>query len=218
MDLPSNSHKMKSAEENLIDKPKNIESVVTGEVRRRKTPLGRRFAETFVGGDAQSVMSYVVFEVLVPAAKDMVSDAFSQGIDRMLFGDSRSTTRRRSSGTGTNGYVSYNRMSGGISKPRSGFDEFTRKEPSRRARSNHDFDEIILATRHEAEEVIKRLYDIVDQYETATVADLYELVGMTPSFTDAKWGWGPGGLQGAQPVRTRGGGYLLDLPKPEAVE
>lgn len=215
MDYPSNSHKVK--DNTVAPEPKKIEPIeLTGEVRRRKTPLGKRFSQTFIGGDANSVMHYVVFQVLVPAAKDMMSDAVSQGIDRMLYGESaRSSSNRRSSGV-TSGYVSYNRMSS--NKPRSGMDEFARREPSRRTRVNHDFGEIILATRVEAEEVIKRLYDIIDQYETATVADLYELVGMTPNYTDAKWGWGPGGLQGAQAVRERGGGYALDLPKPEPVE
>jgi hypothetical protein len=216
MDYPSNSHQAR--DENVVTpEPKKIDKVVKNEVRRRKTPLGKRFAETFVGGDANSVVSYVVFEVLVPAAKDMVSDAFSQGIDRMLFGESRSS--RRSSRTGgTNGYVSYNRMATNGNKPRNGLDEFARRDPSRRSRSAHDFDEIILATRVEGEEVIRRLYDILEQYETATVADLYEMVGVTPSYTDGKWGWGPGGLQGATVSRTRGGGYLLDLPKPEPVD
>lgn len=218
MDYPSNSHTAR--DEKIADpEPKKIDPVVTGGVRRRKTPLGKRFAETFVGGDINNVVSYVVFEVLVPAAKDTISDAFSQGIDRMLFGESRGS--RRSSGrtgTGTNGYVSYNRMATSATKTRSGLDEFARREPSRRARQTHDFDEIILDSRHEAEEVLTRLYDLLETYEAATVADLYELVGVTPNYTDAKWGWAVGGLQGARVERTRGGGFLLDLPKPEAIE
>lgn len=210
---PSNSHKAR--DENVVaPEPKKIESVVTGDVIRRKKPLGKRFAETFVGGDANSVMSYVVFDVLVPAAKDMISDAFSQGIDRMLFGESRGTSRRRSSSS-TNGssFVSYNKMASGIARP----DPRDRQQVSRKARSNHEFDEIILATRVEADEVISRLHDILDQYEQATVADLYEMVGITPAYTDNKWGWNRGGLQGSQAVRTRDG-FLLDLPKPDALE
>lgn len=212
---PGNSHKAKVHREPEPD-PKKIDPVVTGEVRRRKTPLGKRFADTFVRGDANTVMSYVVFEVLVPAAKDMISDAFSQGIDRFLFGDSRSH-RSSSRGRNSGGYVSYNRM--GSNGSRSGLSEFTRnRDNERQNRRAHDFDEIILATRAEGEEVVKRLYDILEQYEVATVADFYELVGVTPSYVDGKWGWGPGGLQGVQVVRERGGGYLLDLPKPEPVE
>jgi len=204
---PSNSRTTKPAAEET----KKVESVVTGEVTRRKKPLGKRFAETFVGGDLNTVAGYVVFDVLIPAAKDMVADAFSQGIDRMLFGEVRGSSRSRSSRpAGTNGYVSYNRMSS--NKPTgSGLNEFSRRESRR---SSHDFDEIILATRAEAEEVIDRMFDLVNQYQQATVADLLELVGVTSNHVDHKWGWTD--IRGAGVTKIRDG-YLLDLPRPEAI-
>ena len=86
---------------------------------------------------------------------------------------------------------------------------------SRQARSRHDFDEIVLETRAEAEEVIDRLFDLVSRYESATVADLYELVGLPSSHTDHKWGWTD--VRGAGATRTRDG-YLLDLPEPRPFE
>lgn len=206
---PSNSRTAKAPEETA--EPKKIDPVVTGEVTRRKKPLGKRFAETFVGGDINTVAGYVIFEVLIPAAKDMMSDAVSQGIDRMLFGETRASSRSRSSRpSGTNGYVSYNRM--GANKPsREGLNEFARR-PERR--SSHDFDEIILATRVEAEEVIDRMFDLVNQYQQATVADMMELVGVTSNHVDHKWGWTD--IRGAGVTKIRNG-YLLDFPKPEAL-
>ena len=86
---------------------------------------------------------------------------------------------------------------------------------SRRARASHDFDEIILASRVEAEEVIDRLFDLVSRYESATVADLYEMVGVTGNFTDDKWGWT--NIRGAGVTRVRNG-FLLDLPRPEPLD
>lgn len=213
MEFPSNSHQAKASEPKP-DPAKKIDKVVTNDVTRRKRPLGKRFAETFVGGDARSVSHYVLFEVLVPAAKDTISDAVSQGVERLIFGESRSGSRRgggyRSSGSGS--FVNYNKMSQRNADPRR---EETRGV-SRRARASHDFDEIILATRAEAEEVIERLYDIVSTYDVATVSDLMELVGATPNYTDNKWGWTD--MTGARAERTRGGGYVLDLPKTEAVD
>lgn len=90
-----------------------------------------------------------------------------------------------------------------------------RVEMSRRARSAHDFREIILETRAEAEEVIERLFDCVQKYQTATVADLYDMLGIEPAFTDDKWGWYA--LPGANARRVRDG-YLLDLPAPEPLD
>jgi hypothetical protein len=212
---PSNSNKAKPAGEAKAE-PKKIESVVTGEVTRRKTPLGKRFAETFIGGDARSVGGYVLLDVLVPAARDMIADAFTQGIERMIYGEVKSASRRGGSRpSGPNGYVSYNRIAQSNNRPRSGLEEFGRREPSRKARGTHDFDDIIIATRHEAEEVVRRLYDIIESYEVATVSDLYELVGITSNYTDNKWGWTE--LPGAGVVRVRDG-YLLELPKPQSVE
>src|SRR5688572_32016764 len=78
MDFPSNSQAPKPQE------PKKIEKIVLGEVTRKQKSLGRRFMETFVSGeDASSVMGYILFDVVVPAAKDLASDAFSQMVERI---------------------------------------------------------------------------------------------------------------------------------------
>lgn len=194
------------------DKPptqKKVDRIVQGEVVRRKKPLGRRLAETFVGGDARGVWGYVTFEVLIPAAKDAIADGFQQGVERMLFPDSNPRSRRgRRPGSGGS-YVSYDRYSRRDSRdePRS---------VSRRARANHDFDEIILATRVEAEEVVEQLFEIVSKYDVVSVADLYNLVGVTGNFTDEKWGWTD--IRGAGVTRLRNGEYLLDLPRPEPID
>lgn len=187
---------------------KKVERVVQSEVTRRKKPFSRRLVETFVGGDARGVWGYVAFDVLIPAAKDAIADAFTQGIEKMLFPDSSPRGRgRRRPGDGS--YVSYNRYS----------DRGHRDEPrhlSRRSRAAHDFDEIILATRVEAEEVIDQLFELVSKYDVASVSDLYNLVGVTGNFTDEKWGWTD--IRGAGVTRLRNGEYLLDLPRPEPID
>lgn len=208
---PGNSQRVTKVNTEPSKKPeeKKIESVVQGEVIRRKKPLGKRFLDTFVGGDAKSVLGYVMLEVLLPAAKDTIADAFSQGVERMLFGEARSTSRRTGSRPGT-GYTSYNRFS-----PSSSHRREDPRTISRQNRARHDFDEIILATRVEAEEVIGRLFDLVSQYDQATVADLYELLGVDGNYTDRKWGWTD--VRGAGATRVSGG-YLLDLPRPTELD
>lgn len=78
----------------------------------------------------------------------------------------------------------------------------------------HDFSDIILASRADAEEVLDRLRDLVSQYDVATVNDLYDLVGLTGEFTDDKWGWTD--LRTAS-VRVVRGGYLLNLPRTQPI-
>lgn len=211
-EFPSNSHRVRKSPEKEEIKPKNVTKVVTNPVVKQSAPLGRRFINTFFGGDAHGVVSYVIKDVLVPAAKDMIADAVTTGIERMIFGEARSSRHRSGFRSGSSGgYVSYNRFSSSSPLRR----EEDHRDISRKARGTHDFDEIILATRVEAQEVIDRLFDLVSQYEAATVADLYELVGVSGQYTDEKWGWTD--IRGAGITRVRNG-WLLDLPKPEQLK
>lgn len=204
MDYPPNS---KLSKPEVLPPAKNLEQVTSSEAKRRKKPLGRQFRETFMAGDAQTATSYVIFEVLVPAAKDAIADAGSQWIERRIFGDTRRSRRGASPPQhGPNGYVDYRHITG-VQQPRQ------QRAMSPRAKSRHDFDEIVLDSRAEAEEVIDQLVEIVSKYTVASVADLYALVGITPSHTDRNWGWTD--LRGSNVSRVRGSGYLLDLPEPK---
>jgi hypothetical protein len=209
--LPSNSYVSKKAQETPpVDDNKDdkkIEQVVTGKVVRRKKPLSKRFAELFIGGDAQSVGQYLVMDVLIPAFKETIMNVITEGIERTLYGDNRRPRRTHTSGRG-NGYVSYNRYSS--PDPRS------REEPRRpidRKRS-FEFEEIVLESKDEAEEVIDNLFAVCEKYGQATVADLYDMAGITTNYTHNQWGWTD--LRGAGATRVRGG-YLIDVPKPDAL-
>lgn len=195
-------------------KAKNIEKVTTGNVSRRKQPLGKRFTSMFVGGDAKTVWQYIAYDILIPAAKDMFSDAVSSGVDQMLFGGEQrwGGSRRRRGGpnmSGPLGTMSYNPQQTNYGKAAQ------RPQMSRQARATHNFDEIVLESRADAEEVLDAIYNLLATYEQVSVAELYEIVGTTAHFTDAKWGWTS--LQGSGVSRVRGG-YLLNLPRPEPLD
>lgn len=187
---------------------KDIKRVTSGEATRRKPPLRKQFSKTFVAGDARSAWQYVVFDVLIPAAKDMIVDAGREGLERLVFGDGR---RKGSTPpqAGPSGYVTYNRhpMGSRMTSPQ--------RVMSRMARARHDFDDIVLEERGEAENVIDGLYEVVNRYGVASVADLYSMVGIQSTHVDTKWGWTQ--LRGAGVSRVRGG-FLLDLPEPEPLE
>lgn len=206
VNYPGNSHKDRDSK---TAKPeKVVEKVISGEAIQRKKSLGSKFKDVFAGEDAKSVGAYILFDVIIPAAKAMLADAASQGAERMLFGDSRG--RNNSSG-GRQGYTSYNKM---YSRTPNQNSSGTR-ELSRQARATHNFGEVILSTRGEAEEVLDRLTALIDMYAVATVSDLYDLVGITGSFTDDKWGWYD--LRGSQISRIREG-YLINLPQTQPVD
>ena len=83
---------------------------------------------------------------------------------------------------------------------------------SKQSKNNHNFDEIVIQSRIEAETILDSLRLLIEKYEVATVTDLYKCVGITADFTDNDWGWYD--ISGAAVVRIREG-YLVDLPGPE---
>lgn len=200
-EFPPNSEVSKR----LAEEEKNIQRVTSGETVRRKKPLRRKFADVFISGSAKTAIGYALWEVLLPAAKDTVVEVITQGVEKLFFGESRRYRGTTPPQSGPTGYVSYDRysMRHRMSAPQ--------RVLSRQARARHDFDEIVLEERTDAEEVIDRLFDLVSRYESATVADLYELVGLSSSHTDHKWGWT--NIRGAGVSRSRDG-YVLDLPEP----
>lgn len=207
-ELPGNSHKARRAVENQDEK--KLEKVVTGEVSLRKKPLGKRFTETLFGGDGRGVFQYILLDVLVPAAKDTIADVITGGIERALFGETRSSSRRTGARSQSpSGFVSYNRYSTGPLADRQ-----RPREAAPRGRNNPDFDEIILATRIEAETVLDQMDDLLRRYETVSIGELYEMLGLDASYTYEKWGWTD--LSDAKIVRVRNG-YLLELPRAESI-
>ena len=208
---PGNRQQLGAVEPVEEKKAPKVEKITTGKAIQRKPPLGKRFMDTFFSGTS-SVWGYVLHDILLPAAKDTIADVVSQGIERMVYGEGRSTSRRTGTRpTGPSGYVSYNRYS--QSPPQ----REQQRTMSRRARATHDFQDIILATRAEAEAVIDALYDLVEKYNQATVGDLYGLVGIPAEFTDENLGWRDISRLGQGPKRTAEG-YWLPLQKPEPLD
>jgi hypothetical protein len=190
---------------------KNIERITSGEVVRRRKPLRKRFSETFIAGDAKTAVQYALYEIVFTAFRDMAVDSVNGITEKLFYGDTRRHRGITPPQTGPYGNVAYNR----VSDPRAGRLPSAQRALSRMARARHDFDEIVLDDRSEAEDVIDRLFDLVSRYDEATVADLYELLGLGSTHPDHKWGWT--NLQGAGVTRVRGG-YLLDLPDPRPLE
>lgn len=200
MDFPSNANKNKEP----IKKPeKIIEKVVTGEVKQHKSSMGERFKSIFLGGEFRSSLRYISAEVLLPALRNMIVDATSKGIERVIYGES--APRRRTERTGPR--VSYNTPFDRPTRPQS--------QPVYTPRGRRQqISNIILSSRAEAELVVERLNDIIDKYDVASVADLHDLVGLPTSYVDNKWGWSSLSYVDIRQVRE---GYLLDLPEIEAI-
>lgn len=212
----SNKNKQKDAEE---EKPKKVVTkVVVGEVIVPKKSIGKRFRELFgikaIFGetDLGSVTEYVIVDVMIPAARNLVFDVLSEGLKRKMYGDSVSRRYMPGSGSRVTSYTPYNRPVERRYSPLSGPVTQRRAIPERAAK--HERENFILSSRQEAELVLERMNDIIDSYEIVSVADLNELVGLPTSHIDNKWGWTYLADVDIRQVRE---GYLIDFPLPEPI-
>lgn len=189
----------RSKEENKNNVPaKKVEKVVTGTVRTKKKSGFSKLRDTFVSDDVQNVKSYVLTDILVPSAKKLVSEI----VDTILFGESRGGRRRSSSE-----YISYNKYS---DKRDDG------RYSESRSRVTLDFDDIVFDNMREAEEVLERMDELLANYGVVSVADFYDLAGITGDYTYNKYGWT--NLRSAVPVRLRDGGYIIKLPRATLID
>ena len=183
-------------------KKEKVEKIVKGIVKSKKK---NAFLGLFMPGDILDLKDYIIQDVCIPAIKNAIEDVVTNGISMMLRGETSSRSSRKS----TASRVSY----------RSYYEREERDRDSRdrgRSRTNgYAYDEVILETRAEALDVLTRLEEIIDMYETASVADLYDLVGMSGQHTDCKYGWTD--VRSADTVRVRDG-YLLKMPRAKPLD
>ena len=75
--------------------------------------------------------------------------------------------------------------------------------------------EIVFDSRSNAEKVLDDLNILMEEYGVVRVADLYDLIGLMPTYTDNNYGWI--NLTGTSIVRVRHG-YEIIMPKPVRIE
>ncbi len=195
-DYTPNSNRFKEEQKNNKDTTqKKVEKIVTGPVKIKKKSGLQKIAGEFISEDAKNIKSYVFGEVLIPAIKKAISDIVTDGIDIILYGGSRGGNRRS-----TADRVSY----------RNYYDRDNRIRDSRPTNYGYSYEDIILATRGEAEDVLQRMDELMDTYGLVRVADLKDLVGISDNYTDNKYGWT--NIRNAEIVRVRDG-YMIKMPK-----
>mgnify|MGYP000011205802 CR=1 FL=1 len=195
MEIPeykSNSHKSKEQNSEVVEREK-MEKVVSGTVKIKKKSGFRKFFSDIIAEEGPDLKNYIVKDIVIPSVKKAISDT----IDMILYGDSRRGSRTNASKIS---YRSYYDRSYDDPRPRN--DGF--------ARSGYSFEDIILESRGAAEQVISQMEDLIDTYGMVSVADLYDLVGISCDYTGNKYGWT--NVRNAEVVRTRDG-YMLKMPK-----
>lgn len=184
---------------------KTVEKVVKGDVKTKKKSELYKIANSIVAEEAKDVKDYVIYDVLVPVIKDTISDLIKGTIDMLLYGK---VSGRSSSRHGGN----YSRVS-----YRDYYDDrrSSRRDDDRRNTRalRYSYDDLTFDHREDAEEVLSSMDDIIEQYDVVTVADLFDLAGVSGNgYTDQNYGWT--NLSAASVMRTRTNEYIIKLPRP----
>lgn len=194
-DYKPNSHRFKEEQKTDVkDESKKLEKVVNGSVKVRKKS---HLKEALISEDASNIKSYIVMDVLIPAIKKAISDIVKNGIEMLLYGDSGRSNGQRSPSSSVSYRDYYDRR-----------DDRYRPNPS--LRQGRSIDDLVIESRGEAEEVLTRMDELLETYKMVTVADFYDLVGVTCDYTDNNYGWTS--LRSAEVVRVRDG-YIIKLPR-----
>ena len=195
--------KKKEAEERRPQK------IITSEVTTKEKSATKKFAEKFFEDEVSNVKTYILWDVIIPAIKNVISDIVGNSVDMMLYGRKRNRPQR----SGSTGNTT---MVGGLSGY-TGYGTFSSRQTgiSQRNRDNYDLDEFVFQSRADAEMVLDTLKEIVSKYKAASVADLCDLIGRSSQYTDVKYGWTD--LRGADVQRVREG-YVLIMPRVTLIE
>lgn len=177
------------------EKPK-VEKIIQGEVLTRKPSLGIRLKKVFLGENATDIKNYVMRDVLIPAIQNCILDIVYDSLQMRFFG----TTRNRRTSGSNYSYTQYN----------TNYQQINRRRSENVNSARRAFDEVILETSYEAENVLSHMCEIVDVYGMVSIADLNGFIGRPINNVDNNWGWRE---LGSAKVRRIPEGYLIEFPK-----
>lgn len=207
---PGNSSVSKEAQPDSTgtDERKKVEKIANGKVQK---PSLWSKVKTNLFSNEDNIGDYLVFDVFIPAAKNVISDAITGALQMLLYGDNRRPNGvNRDRGRST--YTSYGRY----------YDQNDRRVREERRsprqvnpRAILDYSNVVVDTRREAELVLRQLDDQIAVYGIATQADFYDAIGLDTEYTDNKVGWKD--LRNAQ-IERRRDGYGFILPRPEYID
>ena len=209
---PSNSKQREPEPEVKV-----VTKVVTSTVRIKKRSFGKKLAGIFLEDSTKSVGGYLINDVLIPAGKNLICDIVGWGgfAEMLLWGEKRGSRTRRE---GNRSVVDYRGFSGSsLDRDRNrDRDNRDRRDISRVGRTRHDFAEVMIATRGEAEEVLSQLQDFIIDYHEASVADFYGLVDIPSTPQDGNFGWFD--LRGTDVKGDARHGYFIDFPRVQSLD
>lgn len=187
----SNSHKSRVNE--ASPKKERVKKVISGKASFKKDSGIDKFAHVFLGADIEDIRRYIISDVIIPKAKSTILDT----VQAVLYGKSY---RPNTQNTSKVSYRSY--YSDDIPKS----NQSSQSEPNQKP----DYQNIVLETRSDAEDVLDSMDDMIGRFKKASVFDLMDLIGKDCDYTWDRYGWTS--LKNAEVIPSKNG-YWLKLPK-----
>ena len=202
---PGNSYAQRNAmDDNAKDdiqerpRPKQV-----AQAKTRKQGIFRKFANYILEDTVESARERAFSDIIRPGIKSLLYDTATELLSIMIYGNSDRVPRgsqRRSARplAERTSYASYYESSAHRNRARVSYRDIPQ-----------DPDDIILDTYKEANDALRTLDDYIHRYGQASIADLYDCVGISSSWPDNRYGWLS--IRGAtvRPVRE---GYMLVMP------
>lgn len=187
---------------------KEIQKVVKGGVKTKKKSEISKIATSMISDEAKSIKEYAIYEVVIPVIKDTIIQLVEGSINMIFHGEARSSSRGRNSYSSKVSKVSYKDC----------FDDKNdRGRNNRQSANRFSYDDISFTYKQDADAVLISMDEIVEQYGIVTVADLFDLAGMSGNgYTDQNYGWT--NTRSASVERSRDGEYFLKLQRPSNIK
>ena len=106
------------------------------------------------------------------------------------------------------GYSGYN--------PPNTYNQYRYSAKPKKVDIEFNFLDIFYKTREDAEKILDKMKEYIDQYGVVTVEDLYESSGLASGWAASKYGWT--NLDKASVFRAIDGHFHLDMPKPQELD
>lgn len=205
---------------NLAEKKKQLTKVVDTPPKKVKHSLVSRLVSGILGPEGlPGIGSYVNDEIIKPAIKNIIFDAITSAASMAMFGD-----KNGHRGNGRSGYSTGSGARRTYEKPttnygnRYGTSQHS-QAPADRTISRtkrHGVEEYVIEDRFDAAHVLTTLTEQADRYDSVSVADYYDLIGVDTTYTDNTYGWTIDTITRASIVPVRGG-YVIKFPPVEVV-
>lgn len=204
----SNAYRAQSTLNKPIDAPEENEKEVvtpvgtTPAIAKKKTVKDKAKLLLFKE-DAKSVARYIFRDILVPALKKTFVAMVNTGTNMMVYGDGRGYDDRDRNYRGSrSSYQDY------YDKDRDY--DYRGQSNQRIVTPTYAYDEVIFASRGEAEEARRRMRDHIARKGAVSVAYMYALAGWSYDYTAEYYGWRNLDFAEIVPLSS---GYYLKLPR-----